>query len=315
MQQQHAATPTNDAGEKQSGEGWFYLIGEEHFGPISTDNLRKAITSGQLSKETHVFREGLSDWLRASQCQELCATPEVKLPPVPSASISTPTSDRRWVLWWPQSLIGNLLFSSLIAWLVLIYLRWGDPLRGFNAFVALYVLFLFGRFLTSFVRNRIVGLPRFSFSSPRTLLQSPQVRRGTSLGVFGASLVFALWTTNQLQQLNVHKRELLSAASEAQGRLEHMNSGEYKQNLLAEGVLRAAAGDEDGIKNRMAQENQKLESSMERAKDLTWDLRAMTEQLESLKVSRLYSVVLGGLSLLCCILAFVLPSRRSASMA
>ena len=42
-----------------------YLIGEEHFGPIGTENLRKAIASGQLSKETHVFRDGLSAWLHA----------------------------------------------------------------------------------------------------------------------------------------------------------------------------------------------------------------------------------------------------------
>jgi len=312
MEQQHTVTPKPSATEeKRSGE-WYYLIGEEHFGPISTENLRKAITSGQLSKETHVFREGLSDWLHASQCHELCAVPVVKLPAAPTVSTNQLNAKQPWVLWWPQSVVGNILLGGAVIWQVLNFLRWGNFQGAIIGLTILYVLFVAGRLVTARIRNSVVSLPRYAFASIRTLVHLRQVRRGLSLGAFLASLVFALWMTNQLQELNTRKRELVSSASETQAQLEHLNSSEYKQNLLAEGMIRAAGGDENGIVNRVAQENEKAESSMARAKDLTWDLRIVTEQFERLKTARVYSFVLGGLSLLCCILAFVLPTHRSS---
>jgi len=236
----------------------------------------------------------------------------VKLPAAPTVSTNQLNAKQPWVLWWPQSVVGNILLGGAVIWQVLNFLRWGNFQGAIIGLTILYVLFVAGRLVTARIRNSVVSLPRYAFASIRTLVHLRQVRRGLSLGAFLASLVFALWMTNQLQELNTRKRELVSSASETQAQLEHLNSSEYKQNLLAEGMIRAAGGDENGIVNRVAQENEKAESSMARAKDLTWDLRIVTEQFERLKTARVYSFVLGGLSLLCCILAFVLPTHRSS---
>jgi hypothetical protein len=311
MEHENTATTAHAANEGKPGCQWYYLLGEEHFGPINTENLVKAIASGQLSKETHVFREGLSEWVHASQCPELCAAPSVKLPSAPGGLPHHSTPKPAWVLWWPCSLLGNILLSGPIAWL-LVYFCNGTFETVLLIILTFYVSFLLGRVCTALVRNRIAGLPLLAFASIRTLAHRRQLPQGIALGSLLASLVFAITLTNELQRLNTQKRDTLSSASAAEAQLKNMTSSEYKQNLLAEGMIRAAAGDENGIRSRVAQENDQLESYAQQATALTRELRSLVKQMDWLRTLRLYVFGLGLISFICSGLFFFLP--RSANL-
>jgi GYF domain 2 len=69
---------------------WFVHINDEARGPFSIDVLRQALADGTLSKEDWVWREGLTDWIRAADEQAFIA-PMTLDPRTP-----IDTGPRRW---------------------------------------------------------------------------------------------------------------------------------------------------------------------------------------------------------------------------
>ena len=52
------------------GGGWYFLDGERQLGPLSRDEL-KHFLHGQDSSAVHVWREGFSEWVVATDLPEL----------------------------------------------------------------------------------------------------------------------------------------------------------------------------------------------------------------------------------------------------
>lgn len=47
---------------------WFYSVGEEKMGPVSTARMLEMSEAGEFTDETLVWAEGLPDWIPASSC-------------------------------------------------------------------------------------------------------------------------------------------------------------------------------------------------------------------------------------------------------
>lgn len=127
---------------------WYYAIGQDQKGPISEADLRALIKSGQLGRETLVWRDGMDSWQPADKSPGLADVfvmppPLPAVPPpmpyVPLAPVveTAPTktevaiTSRPWPRFWAR-LIDNFLLVPLFGfgiglWAVLyspgIYLR------------------------------------------------------------------------------------------------------------------------------------------------------------------------------------------------
>ena len=53
---------------------WFCLINEQQYGPVSLDKLRGWITEQRLGSNNLVWKEGMAEWLPASNVPELAAS-------------------------------------------------------------------------------------------------------------------------------------------------------------------------------------------------------------------------------------------------
>ena len=51
----------------KSEDQWFFVRDGERVGPVDADTLTAKIDSGELPEDTQVFREGLTDWMPASE--------------------------------------------------------------------------------------------------------------------------------------------------------------------------------------------------------------------------------------------------------
>jgi hypothetical protein len=58
---------------------WYVSINGERRGPLSPKDIRSLAASGQLKREDHVWKEGLADWVLATEVKGLFAGP----PPPP----------------------------------------------------------------------------------------------------------------------------------------------------------------------------------------------------------------------------------------
>jgi protease PrsW len=60
-----------------SNEGWFYALAGQRFGPVHEQILREKIISGELTRETKIWRAGLPNWILVgnSSFQQLINTP------------------------------------------------------------------------------------------------------------------------------------------------------------------------------------------------------------------------------------------------
>ena len=47
-------------------EQWYYSSGDERFGPVSADELQRAVSDGVLAPSDFVWKEGMADWQPAS---------------------------------------------------------------------------------------------------------------------------------------------------------------------------------------------------------------------------------------------------------
>ncbi len=74
---------------------WHYMKNGTQTGPVSTDELRALFTSGSLSGETLVWREGLAVWAAAKTQPEFAsAVPATPPPPPAGAGVpAAPLSD------------------------------------------------------------------------------------------------------------------------------------------------------------------------------------------------------------------------------
>lgn len=52
-------------------DAWYYRIGENSLGPLSAEQLKMLIHTGQVGQAAPVWREGLASWMTASQVPEL----------------------------------------------------------------------------------------------------------------------------------------------------------------------------------------------------------------------------------------------------
>ena len=68
---------------------WYYDTGGDQQGPIEDQEFRSLISSGGISKETRVWKEGMDEWLTISATELVTALP--KAPP-PSLNPGTPPS-------------------------------------------------------------------------------------------------------------------------------------------------------------------------------------------------------------------------------
>lgn len=62
---------------------WYAAIGGQKTGPMGQDALQAHISSGQVAKETLVWRQGMADWQQAGQMAELTPLFGVSPPPMP----------------------------------------------------------------------------------------------------------------------------------------------------------------------------------------------------------------------------------------
>ncbi|MGQ2951521.1 MAG: RDD family protein [Agrobacterium sp.] len=106
---------------------WYYAAGKDQKGPVGEDEISGLIKSGQITRETIVWREGMDAWQRAVEQPELSSafsTPP-PLPNTPSPKIPPPIfepsllkagiviTSRPWPRFWAR-FIDNLIFVPML---------------------------------------------------------------------------------------------------------------------------------------------------------------------------------------------------------
>lgn len=75
-----------------SGMQWYFSKGGAQQGPVSTDELRSKISSGEVSAADLVWKEGMADWTPAAKVAELAVHAAAPLAPPPvSTPVAAPT--------------------------------------------------------------------------------------------------------------------------------------------------------------------------------------------------------------------------------
>ncbi|MGV2108834.1 RDD family protein [Agrobacterium vitis] len=107
---------------------WYYAAGQDQKGPVGEDEIRALIKSGQITRETNVWREGMDAWQQAAEHPDLSSALSIP-PPLPVASsgkrpppIFEPPivkpgiviTSRPWPRFWARS-IDNLIFTPLFS--------------------------------------------------------------------------------------------------------------------------------------------------------------------------------------------------------
>ena len=62
---------------------WFVAIGGQKSGPIAHDSLQSQIHSGQVARDTLVWRQGMASWVKAGDIPELGPLFDSSPPPLP----------------------------------------------------------------------------------------------------------------------------------------------------------------------------------------------------------------------------------------
>ncbi len=68
-----------------SAQVWFYEKGTTAAGPVTEEELWDLLNSGEITKDSLVWKEPMEKWLPFSQVQELRLPPRPKPPPMPKA--------------------------------------------------------------------------------------------------------------------------------------------------------------------------------------------------------------------------------------
>jgi membrane protease subunit (stomatin/prohibitin family) len=62
---------------------WYAYVSNSQIGPMTPQQLAGAIQAGQVGPATHVWRQGMADWMLASQVSELASAFQPPSPPTP----------------------------------------------------------------------------------------------------------------------------------------------------------------------------------------------------------------------------------------
>jgi hypothetical protein len=74
------------AGERiVMSDQWHYTRGGQQIGPVSSVELKRLASSGQLTPTDMVWKEGMAEWQAAQKVRGLFATPPSSTPPPPPA--------------------------------------------------------------------------------------------------------------------------------------------------------------------------------------------------------------------------------------
>ncbi len=66
-----------------SAQVWFYEKDKKPSGPVSEEELWDLLNTGEITKDSLVWKEPMEKWLPFSQVQELRIPPRPKPPPMP----------------------------------------------------------------------------------------------------------------------------------------------------------------------------------------------------------------------------------------
>lgn len=115
---------------------WYYAKSGVQMGPIGIDELKAKLASGEVSGTDMVWRDGMPDWRKASEVQELAvvsAAPQALVPQAPPAASNSPYATPRAPSGYdPGPVIPNYLWQSIV---VTIFCCWpfGIPAIVFAA--------------------------------------------------------------------------------------------------------------------------------------------------------------------------------------
>jgi len=82
------------SGQPATGTTWHYAVDGQRMGPVTREQLAGMLAGGQISPHTPVWREGMADWLAASQVGELAAAMPAAAPPMTSPVPTPATGDK-----------------------------------------------------------------------------------------------------------------------------------------------------------------------------------------------------------------------------
>jgi hypothetical protein len=77
-------------------EEWYYADNGQQMGPVSTSELRALLAKGVVKSSDLVWRDGLSNWIPASQTRELCAVAPAAPAPRPGGAAAPSPAKRRY---------------------------------------------------------------------------------------------------------------------------------------------------------------------------------------------------------------------------
>lgn len=97
---------------------WYYSVDGNSVGPITIEDLRAKIATGEVSARDHVFQDGMDDWVQAQDINALWAQPET----LPPELTQTPTARRPATVevkgYNPQNRAQGLATASIVCAIV-----------------------------------------------------------------------------------------------------------------------------------------------------------------------------------------------------
>lgn len=91
---------------------WYYSKNTTQLGPVSQDELRAKLASGEVSLSDMVWREGMADWRPASQMAELALSPTGAPPAL--GGVSSPYAPPAMTGGAAGAVIPNYLWQSIV---------------------------------------------------------------------------------------------------------------------------------------------------------------------------------------------------------
>jgi hypothetical protein len=73
---------------------WHYTVGDDQFGPVSADELKKLAAGGKISPTDQVWKEGMDDWMSASDMQGLFADAAGKSSAIKEMQVAPPSNTK-----------------------------------------------------------------------------------------------------------------------------------------------------------------------------------------------------------------------------
>ena len=82
-------------GQAASETAWYYTVNGRRMGPVAQSQLAGMLAGGQVGPHTPVWRQGMPNWLPASQVAELKQSGSPVPPPMTSPIPASPGLDRK----------------------------------------------------------------------------------------------------------------------------------------------------------------------------------------------------------------------------